>query len=99
MAEYIDANKKVTIQVYDDMTEEWHKEKVTIAEALDKWTDEGCPKPVVVPIKHGHDLIGDTLFECSECGYYNDDTTRGTKWTFNYCPNCGARMDEPEAEP
>lgn len=48
MAEYIDANKTVTIQVYDDMTEEWHKEKVTIAEALDKWTDEGCPKSVEI---------------------------------------------------
>ena len=23
MTEYIDVNKKVTIQVYDDMTEEW----------------------------------------------------------------------------
>lgn len=36
MAGYIDANKKVTIQVYDDMTEEWHKEKVTIAESIQR---------------------------------------------------------------
>ena len=50
------------------------------------------------PIKHGHDLIGGTLFECSECGYYNDDITRGTTRTFNYCPNCGARMDAERAE-
>ena len=50
------------------------------------------------PIKHAHNLIGDTLFECSKCGYYNDDTTRGTTRTFNYCPNCGARMDEVEEE-
>ena len=50
------------------------------------------------PIKHGHNLIGDTLFECSEWGYYNDDITRGTTRIFNYCPNCGAKMDLPKEE-
>ena len=47
----------------------------------------------VETVRHGHNLIGGTLFECSECGYYNDDTTRGTTRNFNYCPNCGAEMD------
>lgn len=50
------------------------------------------------PIKHGHNLSADypSLFECSVCGYVNDDTYCGVPTTFNYCPNCGARMDEVE---
>lgn len=28
-------------------------------------------------------------FTCSECGYRKD-----SQKTWNYCPNCGARMDE-----
>lgn len=90
MAEYIDANKKVTIQVYDDMTEEWHEEKVTIAEALDKWTDEGCPRPVVIPVKHGRWIDRGNGQECSVCGeiQYGYDSYR------NYCACCGADMRE-----
>lgn len=52
MPRLIDADTVVTIQVYDDMTEEWDLKKMTIAEAIDRWSDEGCPptvdaKPVV----------------------------------------------------
>lgn len=50
------------------------------------------------PVKHGRNLNADypSLFECSVCGYVNDDTYRGVPHTFNYCPHCGARMDEVE---
>ena len=50
------------------------------------------------PTKHGRNLRADypSLFECSVCGYINDDTYSGDPSTFNYCPNCGSRMDGGE---
>lgn len=42
----VDADTVVTIQVYDDMTEETDTKKMTIAEAIDEWSDEGCPTTV-----------------------------------------------------
>lgn len=50
------------------------------------------------PVRHGKWIKADTqqyfrkhypFFTCSECGYRKDSQK---KW--NYCPNCGARMDE-----
>ena len=61
------------------------------------------------PIKHAHDLVDKArYFYCSECGYavadvfegayHHDERVRifeeGRSW--NYCPNCGAKMDEVE---
>lgn len=55
-----------------------------------------CPTADVVEVRHGrweHD--GSELkyrFLCSECGYKLMDVPT------NYCPNCGAKMDEKEQE-
>ena len=58
------------------------------------------PAADVVPVVHGRwkNLLGDcrgysTTFECSNC-----ETLSTTSWAmkeceFEYCPNCGARMD------
>ena len=54
-----------------------------------------------VPVKHGHyigegdgyangELVYD-VWKCSECGCVFEDEYE--KPTYNYCPNCGARMD------
>lgn len=41
------------------------------------------------PVRHGHwEWDGD--FICSNCG------ERGHRNKWNYCPNCGAKMDEVE---
>lgn len=42
------------------------------------------------PIKHGRWIIIDGEVVCSECCEHNLET--------NYCPNCGARMDERSNE-
>lgn len=50
------------------------------------------------PVRHGKWIKADSqqyfrkhypCFTCSECGYRKDSQK---KW--NYCPNCGCRMDE-----
>lgn len=53
--------------------------------------------PSAEPVRHGKWIKADTqqyfrkhypLFTCSACGYRKDSQK---KW--NYCPNCGCRMD------
>ena len=49
--------------------------------------------------KHGRWLPsdkGDGIYTCSECGFVRDAYILEEK---AFCPHCGAKMDEPEAEP
>lgn len=54
------------------------------------------------PVRHGRWIHTDMARkwkgkdECSECGYH--DRFRLDLSAFNYCPNCGARMDLEERE-
>ena len=34
-----------------------------------------------------------SLFECSACGWTDDDTYTGDTDTYNFCPNCGAKVE------
>lgn len=56
---------------------------------------ENLPAADVAPIHHGRwidvrekRLFGDHYFLCSNCKSRN-----GSMISFNYCPNCGAKMD------
>ena len=53
-----------------------------------------CNSPTVdaEPVKHGHWLQMMGHAYCSMCGY------KGSPIITNYCPNCGAKMDEVEDE-
>lgn len=59
----------------------------------------------VEPVKHGHWEVNphDRAYDvCSACGigskrreYGNQDGSEYvTEWSWKYCPNCGAKMDE-----
>lgn len=43
MSRWIDADIYVTVNLYDDEHEEYRDERMTIADCLDRFTDEGCP--------------------------------------------------------
>lgn len=53
---------------------------------------KNAPAVDVVPVVHGRWLDNEDYMFCSICGiqwnYCDNDTE-----TFNYCPNCGAKMD------
>lgn len=56
-----------------------------------------APTVEAEPIRHGHwehgkDVIG-IYYQCSECG-----SQYHIGYEFNYCPECGAKMDEGNAE-
>lgn len=59
-------------------------------------------KPITAEPKTGHwiekdGFDGDVYYDCSECGE-SWTTIEGTPWDneWNYCPNCGAKMVEPQ---
>jgi len=43
MSRYIDAEMYITAEIYNEQYEEYKTERMTIAEFLDRYTDEGCP--------------------------------------------------------
>ena len=56
------------------------------------------------PVVHGRDIYmeakGHCEFKCSVCGAEAGEVAYGDLdgGNFNYCPNCGAKMDEVEDE-
>ena len=61
---------------------------------------EAFPTADVVEVKHGNWVgIDDDpceTFECDRCGFVLDDWVQGA--LYNFCPNCGAKMDGKETE-
>lgn len=61
---------------------------------------DGCQREYLMPLptiekrKEGHNLKAEypSLYKCSECGWECWDTIPCDTITFNFCPNCGARM-------
>ena len=84
----IDADEYVTVWLYDDEYEEHYTERMTIADSLDYFTDEGCPNEV--KSKQGKWIYQfrdseNEEYRCSECNY-------PTTVKHNFCPNCGTIM-------
>ena len=102
MSRFLEADKVLVFKLYDDLTEEFYEKEFTIQNFIDTYAVDGCPQVVdAEPIRHGHWISerlcstkGGTygIRRCSNCEYcYNDF---GDEW--NYCPDCGAKMDEVE---
>lgn len=53
------------------------------------------PTADVAEVRHGHNKLFDypSLFECSICGAFDDDTLTGNG-EYKYCPWCGAKMGD-----
>ena len=75
-------------------------DKDTILDLVDS-----IPTVDAVPVAHGRwiereDPMLDTYYTCSACGedFYIEQTGEPVKdlFTYTYCPNCGAKMDEKE---
>ncbi len=102
MPRYIDAelfSKNLMMRVYLADDEDFTKAFVKGMELVKK-AEEETPTADVQEVRHGENLCEDfpSLFQCSLCNWYDDDTTTGNTSVYNYCPNCGAKMDGCEHE-
>lgn len=94
MAEYIDREA-----LYEKAY--WHGEHPDVGnpfpdgvDAIDIKDVDAIPAADVAPVRHGRWIEQEkytfgVMYDCSICGNRILDT--GHSW--NYCPNCGARMD------
>ena len=90
-------------EVYKVLTKFYHHrtkiQHTALKEALDR-----VPTIDAVPVKHGKDIYykakGHCEFKCSVCGAEAHVVEGGELdgGYFNYCPNCGAKMDEEVQE-
>ena len=97
MAEYIDREELLTHQ-YNASHSNWPQ----LAEMVVGVEDiEDAPAADVSPVVHGRwEYIPQTLntlsqFRCPFCRWWSLDPS--IDGAYNYCPNCGAKMDEKEA--
>ena len=93
MAEYID--KEIALSLVQPDTPEDEKAAVTIttAKKLVRSIVYRTPTADVAPVIHAHWIrypdCGVT--KCSNCGWSIEEC-----WDSDYCPHCGAKMDEQE---
>ena len=88
MAEYIDRNALIE-----------HIRKDPLFDLVEQYgitgVIESFPASDVQPVVHGKNLKKEypTLFQCNVCGCEDWDTSEVNYGEYNYCPNCGAKMD------
>ena len=101
MAEYIE--REATVKLLRSLgSRDYRREKGTIQEAIKMVSfPEYTPSADVAPVRHGHWIYHpDDLFpndSTQECSYCHAEESL-TLYNENYCPNCGARMDEEASE-
>ena len=93
MLKFINAETKVTVQLFDGEHEDYVTREMTVEEALNSFTEEGCPTIVdAEPVKRGRWIINiQGNWACSLCG---NDPYHSNMKNMNYCPNCGAKMNK-----
>ena len=77
----IDADTVVTIMVFDEMYEEYNLRTMTIAEALDLWTEEGCPSSVDAVIhEEYYDALANKITDMEERGFVQVVRCKDCRW-------------------
>lgn len=92
---YIDAEsaKRVIKKVCETYNIAFENGHGGFGDMLAKAIDD-MPAADVQEVRHGQWEDANETFECSICGYSFEN--EGYMHFFNFCPNCGARMDGEE---
>ena len=88
--------RHVLIDDADAVLEQVFKEVTIDAITMTECLMEQEPSEDVQPVVHAHWIDqGHKIFKCSNCGNYLDfDGVNAGRGNANFCPNCGAKMDE-----
>lgn len=97
MGRLINADTIVHWQSYDDEHETFPEQTGTIADLINQMTEEGCPDAVnAVPMVHGRWIPCHPLGDDAPEGYMCSVCRVGGWEKTNFCPNCGAKLDEKD---
>ncbi len=88
MSRYVDIESFINQTEAEILREE--DSKVAACKLVMLYVIKDIPVADVAPVKHG-EWVQTDIFKCSECGYSFEP--EGYTAYFNYCPNCGAKMD------
>ena len=104
-------NERLTYKTQGDATRSSHYctgsgvNKYTVVQRLGAYEDTGLSPEEIKPVKHGiwrKDELGYEVYvECSECDLILSASDYiENKWLeiLNYCPCCGARMEQEQFE-
>lgn len=73
---------------------------VQIKDKLIEHIEKNAPVADVVEVVHGYNTYDrryySDMFCCSICGFDDWDTKTAINGEYNFCPNCGAKMDGKE---
>ena len=100
MAEYIE--REATVKLLRSLgSRDYRREKGTIQEAIKMVSfPEYTPAADVAPVRHGRWILErepDGKPYCFHCSVCDDDFHYiGITVAYDYCPNCGAKMDGGE---
>lgn len=98
MAEYIEREAALALVQPDDPADEKAAVTIAVVKKLIRHAVNNTPAADVAPVVHGRwEHIPQTLntlsqLRCPFCGWWSLDPSIND--AYNYCPNCGAKMDE-----
>ena len=100
MAEYINREAIMKFPIRKDHCDKEHANEHFIngIESVLEYV-ENLPAVDVAPVRHGRWEKQRGIYSCSECGMtcpYDVQADVIEYWACNYCPNCGAKMQEVE---
>lgn len=103
--DYEDKTEKQFIESDELDINDWIQHRIFVQNMsdIDRQTIQNLPTIEAEPVKHGRwkpfDLTwGRSVYACTNCGEAFEVPTEDGKPIYDYRPNCGARMDEPEKQ-
>ena len=86
--------RETALKIIDNYSKTVNADGKAIVEAVRDIVDTICPAADVVEVRHGYwEKLKDGYW-CSNCCILEKDL----KQEYNYCPNCGAKMDGKDGE-